>query len=60
VIFLIAIGDFVRFKQLDFQSVEAPIEIRFVSDNLEQLKEQGEKFRDRYVACRVSTKSRRT
>jgi multidrug efflux pump subunit AcrB len=35
---------YVRFKQLDFQAVDAPVEVRFVGDNLNVLKEQGEKL----------------
>lgn len=35
---------YVRFKQLDFQAVDAPVEVRFMGDNLEVLKEQGEKL----------------
>lgn len=35
---------YVRFKQLDFQAVAAPVEIRFYGDNLNELKEQSEKL----------------
>jgi len=34
---------YVRFKQLDFQAVDAPIEIRFIGDNISDLKTQAEK-----------------
>lgn len=34
---------YVRFKQLDFQAVDAPIEVRFIGDNISELKEQAEK-----------------
>jgi len=37
---------YVRFKQLDFQAVDAPIEIRFVGDNINDLKAQAEKLSD--------------
>lgn len=37
---------YVKFKQLDFQAVEAPIEVRFVGDNIQDLKEQAEKLTD--------------
>ena len=37
---------YVRFKQLDFQAVDAPIEIRFVGDNIGDLKAQAEKLSD--------------
>jgi multidrug efflux pump subunit AcrB len=36
---------YVRFKQLDFYVIEAPVELRFIGDNLDELKEQGEKMR---------------
>ena len=32
---------YVRFKQLDFQAVEAPVEIRLIGDNFEELKQQA-------------------
>jgi multidrug efflux pump subunit AcrB len=35
---------YVRFKQLDFQVVEAPVEIRFSGENIEELKVQAEKM----------------
>ena len=35
---------YVRFKQLDFQAVEAPVEIRFSGDDMEELKMQAEKM----------------
>jgi multidrug efflux pump subunit AcrB len=34
---------YVRFKQLDFQAVDAPIEVRLVGENIESLKVQAEK-----------------
>jgi len=37
---------YVRFKQLDFQAVDAPIEIRFICDNISDLKVQAEKTSD--------------
>jgi multidrug efflux pump subunit AcrB len=37
---------YVRFKQLDFQAVDAPIEIRFIGDNIGDLKVQAEKMSD--------------
>ena len=37
---------YVRFRQLDFQAVDAPIEIRFVGDDISELKAQGEKLTD--------------
>jgi multidrug efflux pump subunit AcrB len=37
---------YVRFKQLDFQAVDAPIEIRFTGDNIADLKAQAEKTGD--------------
>jgi multidrug efflux pump subunit AcrB len=40
---------YVRFKQLDFQEVEAPVEVRLIGDDLEKLKQQGEKLTD-YLA----------
>jgi multidrug efflux pump subunit AcrB len=36
----------VRFKQLDFQAVDAPIEVRFIGDNISDLKTQAEKTGD--------------
>ena len=35
---------YVRFKQLDFQAVEAPIEIRFIGENINELKTEAEKL----------------
>jgi multidrug efflux pump subunit AcrB len=35
---------YVRFKQLDFQAVEAPVEIRFSGDDMEELKMQADKM----------------
>ena len=35
---------YVRFKQLDYQSVAAPIEVRFYGENMEDLKNQSEKL----------------
>jgi multidrug efflux pump subunit AcrB len=35
----------VRFKQLDFHIIEALVEVRFIGDNLDELKQQGEKMR---------------
>jgi len=32
---------YVRFKQLDFQAVEAPVEIRLISDDFDELKQQA-------------------
>jgi multidrug efflux pump subunit AcrB len=37
---------YVRFKQLDFQAVEAPIEIRFIGENINELKTEAEKLTD--------------
>jgi multidrug efflux pump subunit AcrB len=34
---------YVRFKQLDFQAVDAPIEVRLIGENFESLKVQAEK-----------------
>ncbi len=34
---------YVRFKQLDFQEVDAPIEVRFIGENINELKVQAEK-----------------
>ncbi|KAA6311441.1 hypothetical protein EZS27_037429, partial [termite gut metagenome] len=34
---------YVRFKQLDFQSVDAPIEVRLIGENIDSLKAQAEK-----------------
>jgi multidrug efflux pump subunit AcrB len=35
---------YVRFKQLEFQKVNAPIEVRFIGDNIFDLKTQAEKL----------------
>lgn len=35
---------YIRFKQLDFQAVAAPVEIRFSGENLQELKTQSEKM----------------
>jgi len=35
---------YVRFKQLDFQAVDAPIEIRLTGENIESLKTEAEKI----------------
>jgi multidrug efflux pump subunit AcrB len=35
---------YVRFKQLDFQAVDAPLEIRLIGDNIDSLKTQAEKI----------------
>lgn len=35
---------YVRFKQLDFQAVEAPVEIRFSGENLQELKAEADKL----------------
>ena len=35
---------YVKFKQLDFQAVESPIEVRFAGDNISDLKAQSEKL----------------
>jgi multidrug efflux pump subunit AcrB len=35
---------YVRFKQLDFQAVDAPVEVRLIGDDIAALKEQGEKL----------------
>jgi multidrug efflux pump subunit AcrB len=35
---------YVRFRQLDFQAVDAPIEIRFIGDNIGDLKTQADKI----------------
>ncbi|MDR1644696.1 MAG: efflux RND transporter permease subunit [Tannerellaceae bacterium] len=40
---------YVRFKQLDFQAVEAPVEVRLIGDDIDRLKQQGEKLTD-YLA----------
>jgi multidrug efflux pump subunit AcrB len=37
---------YVKFKQLDFNAVEAPVEVRFVGDSFEELKQQAEKLTD--------------
>jgi|AGTN01.2.fsa_nt_gi Cation/multidrug efflux pump len=37
---------YVRFKQLDFQAVDAPIEVRFTGDNISDLKREAEKVSD--------------
>jgi multidrug efflux pump subunit AcrB len=37
---------YVRFKQLDFQAVDAPVEVRFIGDNISDLKVQAEKTSD--------------
>ncbi|MDR0872450.1 MAG: efflux RND transporter permease subunit [Prevotellaceae bacterium] len=34
---------YVRFKQLDFQAVDAPIEVRLIGENIDSLKAQAEK-----------------
>ena len=34
---------YVRFKQLDFQNSDAPLEVRLASDNIDELKTQAEK-----------------
>jgi len=34
---------YVRFKQLDFQAVDAPIEVRFIGENIDSLKTQAQK-----------------
>jgi multidrug efflux pump subunit AcrB len=34
---------YVRFRQLDFQAVDAPIEVRLIGENIESLKVQAEK-----------------
>jgi multidrug efflux pump subunit AcrB len=36
---------YIRFKQLDFQIIEALVEVRFIGENVDELKEQGEKMR---------------
>ncbi|MDR1201955.1 MAG: efflux RND transporter permease subunit, partial [Tannerellaceae bacterium] len=35
---------YVRFKQLDFQAVDAPVEVRLIGENIESLKTQAEKI----------------
>jgi multidrug efflux pump subunit AcrB len=35
---------YVRFKQLDFQAVDAPVEVRLIGDDMAELKKQGEKL----------------
>jgi len=35
---------YVRFKQLDFQAVAAPVEVRFSGENLQELKSEAEKL----------------
>jgi len=35
---------YVRFKQLDFQAVEAPVEVRFSGDDMDELKIQADKM----------------
>ena len=37
---------YVRFKQLDFQAVAAPVEVRFMGEDINLLKEQAEKLMD--------------
>jgi multidrug efflux pump subunit AcrB len=37
---------YVRFKQLDFQAVDAPVEIRLIGETIESLKTQAEKISD--------------
>ncbi|KAA6344134.1 Cobalt-zinc-cadmium resistance protein CzcA [termite gut metagenome] len=37
---------YVRFKQLDFQAVDAPVEVRFIGDNINDLKLQADKMSD--------------
>ena len=37
---------YVRFKQLDFQAVDAPIEIRFFGDDIAALRQEAEKVSD--------------
>ena len=37
---------YVKFKQLDFLAVAAPIEVRFYGENIEELKQQAEKLID--------------
>jgi multidrug efflux pump subunit AcrB len=37
---------YVRFKQLDFQAVEAPVEIRLIGDRFDELKQQAGKLAD--------------
>jgi len=37
---------YVRFKQLDFQAVDAPIEVRFTGDNINDMKREAEKLSD--------------
>ncbi|MDR1526540.1 MAG: efflux RND transporter permease subunit [Dysgonamonadaceae bacterium] len=37
---------YIRFKQLDFQAVDAPVEIRFIGDHIGDLKAQAEKTGD--------------
>jgi multidrug efflux pump subunit AcrB len=39
---------YVRFKQLDFQAVDAPVEIRLIGEDMESLKTQAEKI-SRYL-----------
>ncbi|MDR1847234.1 MAG: efflux RND transporter permease subunit [Bacteroidales bacterium] len=36
---------YVKFKQLDFQNYESPIDIRLIGDNMEELKIQAEKIK---------------
>lgn len=35
---------YVRFKQLDFQAVDAPVEVRLIGENIDSLKAQAEKI----------------
>ncbi|MDO4190131.1 MAG: efflux RND transporter permease subunit [Bacteroidales bacterium] len=37
---------FVRFKQMDYQAVSCPIEVRFKGDDIEELKAEGDKVMD--------------
>ncbi|MDR1225599.1 MAG: efflux RND transporter permease subunit, partial [Prevotellaceae bacterium] len=37
---------YVKFKQLDFQVSEAPVEVRLIGDNLDELKQQAGKLTD--------------
>jgi multidrug efflux pump subunit AcrB len=37
---------YVRFKQLDFQAVEAPVEVRLTGDSFDELKQQAGKLMD--------------
>jgi multidrug efflux pump subunit AcrB len=51
---------YVKFKQLDFNAMEAPVEVRLVGDDFEELKQQAERLtsyfntQDEYLFVRTS------